>query len=1038
MSSYIDKLKYHYSDYTRIDNEEDAHEYILEWGKSGARALAHAKPEFRLVAVRLEPDALKGIPKSEQTIEQVEAALSKNGFTLRFASKKILNANPRLYEMAVKNYGGVADQVPEQFRYEGIWSDAVQSCGWALKLVPTMNIDKPLCDLAVSRHPESLKYVPLQFIDKDMCSNAVSRLGRMLFYVPEGLIDDDMMLSAVMQDGELLESIPVNKRDSALCKAAVMQNPLSLRFVPNKLKTKKLVREALLANGAALEFVPDPSDEDLNIALENTPAALRFFPEDKKTEENCVRAFARDWRSIIEIPSAFIRADMLVAAFEAENRLIDDTWSGNRVMKVAFYKRVKPEVLRDRRVAVLQRERGIRKLKKGGWVQRGSRFVVEESIVDSSGCDSGKRPVIMRTKSFEELYAYLEGDLRGIVFSGFDFSSIDASKYDWSKSDLTAEELMGIGAYDSNAYDALIGSDKRLAHLTASLQNEQTAPFEPISLCGAITYSKAAERRAIYYVSDIHLNHKLLNAFPQGATAIEIDRFISDFVDGMIASVAGMHWGEPLLVLGDTSYNFEVARSFFSKLGRRWHGTVICVLGNHELWECDKLDLHASPGSALNEIVSRYRLMLEECGVVLLQNEVLVYYRNERYIRISSADLANWDDERLQHYLERSPFAIVGGIGFTGQSDEFNAEAGIYRQIITSRNQDQLLSDEFCSLHSRIRTLAAHRSIIVATHTPMKDWSQDSYTPGWIYVNGHTHRNTYSETPDHRVYADNQIGYRGTCATLKRFYISARYDVFEGLPDGIHEITKDDYFDFNREKNIPIERFTREGKVFLLKRDGITCFLFRYAATGKLYLLSGARINRLEIQDANYYYDNMKLYADLTRATFSEYEKAIQKVSEEVQRIGGDGYIHGCIVDIDLFSHIYLDPFSGKLTFYYAESITDRVEYPTLNSLLVNHAPGLLQGPLGSMSVDYALFDEGLKRGLIGAPTKTSDSQMYKPSNVVRSVQYLFDDGVIRVWNDEVLRHISNTHFKSNAGKIEAGSSRLIDAHQPDSSISTA
>lgn len=75
---------------------------------------------------------------------------------------------------------------------------------------------------------------------------------------------------------------------------------------------------------------------------------------------------------------------------------------------------------------------------------------------------------------------------------------------------------------------------------------------------------------------------------------------------------------------------------------------------------------------------------------------------------------------------------------------------------------------------------------------------------------------------------------------------------------------------------------------------------------------------------------------------FSSYMSAIGTIAEEVRAFGGEGKAHGCIVDIDFINHVYLDPLTGRLKFYFATSINDRIEYEHLDALLRRHAPQLL------------------------------------------------------------------------------------------------
>jgi hypothetical protein len=474
----------------------------------------------------------------------------------------------------------------------------------------------------------------------------------------------------------------------------------------------------------------------------------------------------------------------------------------------------------------------------------------------------------------------------------------------------------------------------------------------------------------------------------------------------MVGTVPESERKNVLLVLGDTSYNIDVAQIFFKALRVAWGGRIVCILGNHELWDWSQQGLEGRPTPTVSDVVDKYRKMLHDLvDVWLLQNRALILYRDEKPYYLSEDQIMHMEADELSSALNRSSYVILGGLGFSGLCDEFNAENGIYRDVVTSRAEDVAMSDEFFRLHERIRRLAPDANVIVATHTPMSNWSTSSYQPGWVYVSGHTHRNTFLEEGDIRAYADNQVGYGKQAAGLMRFYVEGLYDPFRRLPDGVHEVERIDYRDFNRSRGIHIDSFTREGQIVMLKRESVYLFLFKWAQTGDTYLLSGARITRLEEQDPEYYYERMLPYVSLVKKAFSSYMNAIGTIAEEVRAFGGEGRVHGCIVDIDFWNHVYLDPFTGRLKFYFATSIDDRTEYEHIDTLLWKHAPQLLasyESLLKERTGDkMPLVKRGEDVSAVEAIRK-ADTLMYRPSNVIFSIQRLFESNVIRVWNEDV------------------------------------
>ena len=73
------------------------------------------------------------------------------------------------------------------------------------------------------------------------------------------------------------------------------------------------------------------------------------------------------------------------------------------------------------------------------------------------------------------------------------------------------------------------------------------------------------------------------------------------------------------------------------------------------------------------------------------------------------------------------------------------------------------------------------------------------------------------------------------------------------------------------------------------------------------------------------------------------YNNALKDISKYIKSIGESWWIHGCLIDIDWFNHIYLNPYYGKVLYYYATSIIEKYVYNSLKSLLTHHNEKLLE-----------------------------------------------------------------------------------------------
>lgn len=942
----------------------------------------------------------------------------------------------------MRNNGLALTYVPEEYRYDGIYREALATYGKAIGFIPESHITPELCSCAVAQNPAALEYIPESFLNYQLCATAVSAMGKMLAHVPSNQIDRAICLSAVTNDGMAIEHvpdaffdkeiqlaavgenglalqcIPARKRSRVVCEKAVESNPLALEFVPIRFASESIVLGALEANGEALRYVANPTTEMCRLAVHNTEKALRFVPEEMKSAELCYSAFERDWHVITYIPAQLISADMLqCAVLEESNEISSRSWVRRR-MNLDFYDQLSDELLTDRAIAIAQRESGMRRVVGASWDAREMRFHVDEELFERKpasgiGLEEPARAIRASLGSFEDLSSYLGGNLSQVDFGGFDFSAVPSIPDYVDRDTIPSSASIQLGVYEQDAYRKLIAEDRLFANDRASQDSDEDC----LSLANAdspLDRYYLANERPTYYVSDIHLNHKLIKKFPEHASENEITAFIKGFVESMVDTVPKPNRCFPLLILGDVSYNFDVAEEFYARLDEEWRGPVICVLGNHELWNSNPAPEAAGPIDSVESIVEKYRKMLGRHNAILLENELFVRYRNREYKTISHDELLKMTDDELQDALRHCSTIIAGGLGFTALSSEYTAEKGLYRNTIRTLDKDAVYTERFRSFYERIADLVPDKPVIVATHTPMQCWSHAQRQAEWIYLNGHTHRNSCELTDTYSVYEDNQVGYHVLSAGLKRFLTHPAFDVFKYHDDGIHVVSRTDYIDFCRECGIGIGSFTRRGDVIMLKRDGLYCFILKMEANGKYYLLAGGRINTLSVQDPNYYYERMKLYADRTKAAFSAYNKAIKTIAREVKRIGGAGTVHGCIVDIDFLNHIYLDPFSGELRFYYAESINNRIEYPSFDQLLEARAPYLLPAyrrlikPAIDGSKGLAFVGSGAVAPFAQAPSWSSDTSMYRPSNVVRSVQYLLDNNVIRNWNDAVLEGVTD------------------------------
>ena len=251
------------------------------------------------------------------------------------------------------------------------------------------------------------------------------------------------------------------------------------------------------------------------------------------------------------------------------------------------------------------------------------------------------------------------------------------------------------------------------------------------------------------------------------------------------------------------------------------------------------------------------------------------------------------------------------------------------------------------------------------------------------------------------MYADNQIGYFNEDVCLKKIDFSIKCNIFEYYKDGIYDIDCDTYRRFYYKIGDSITCSLNDGKIYLLKCAGNYMFLYK-GNNDRLYLLNGGVRNKLENQNIDYYYNNLPIYADTLRTKMKSYYDYIKKVSTYVKAFGGSGIIHGAIVDIDFYNHLYVNVYDGKITPYWALSMTDKIFYKDLKGLLKENCPKLLKKYEQNNKNNQGL--QIINNGITNKnKIYSSDTRMYKESRILKRIQLLLEDNIIKIWRDSIL-----------------------------------
>lgn len=523
-----------------------------------------------------------------------------------------------------------------------------------------------------------------------------------------------------------------------------------------------------------------------------------------------------------------------------------------------------------------------------------------------------------------------------------------------------------------------------LATITELQQTREPLPWFKEYSSNQQIYSNYQQ---IFYISDIHLQHRIKIA--ECINYGDIEFTLRCIAQNIFKNIPPKR-KSILLIGGDTSSDFDIFK-LFVKILRFYannRGTsVIFTLGNHELWNFD--------GEPLDEIIMKYRNFLANNNMFLLQNSLIFIDNSGHLDQLFDEQLNTMAPENIYNKTKSASTIIFGGLAFAGKNMQFNAEQFIYRNVL-NRQQEIIESERFEALYNKICSCLSTRKVIILSHTPKSDWSgSKELQKGFIYVNGHSHKNYFYDDGEYRIYADNQIGYYSKSLAAKFFYIDREYDIFERYHDGIYEITKEEYIEFYRGKNI-LMSYSYDKKLYMIKKQGYYMFILDYE-NGNLYILNGGAIKKLPVPSIEHYYNNIDHVIKKLYPALQEYTQYQHNIANAIKAFGGNGEIHGAIVDIDYFNHVYVNPIDMTVTPYWASSIISKIVYHSITALLKDKCPELY--------IAYKQMSDTLPDKQLILQTKTKitakefylDTDIYKASNEIKKMQRL-NSNILSTW----------------------------------------
>lgn len=333
---------------------------------------------------------------------------------------------------------------------------------------------------------------------------------------------------------------------------------------------------------------------------------------------------------------------------------------------------------------------------------------------------------------------------------------------------------------------------------------------------------------------------------------------------------------------------------------------------------------------------------------------------------------------------------IFGGTGFSKYNEMYNTTNLCYsKDLINNRDEEIKESEIFYSIYKKylLKAKKMHLPLIVISHCPVNDWLKEGEEDSQcIYFYGHDHHNRYVRDKYRTIFADNQIGYTGNIQ-MKLCSLGCVYDPFIRYTDGCHKISIEEYVLYyryigerlNEPKLINNILKQKDAGLYLIKHDGYHGFFVKTQKGVKM---------------------------------------CVGGMVKQVSTING----------MDYYNHIMVNPYDGKLTYYYSPVFGVAKQFASFDKLLESINKERLSEQittaeqieeqkkiLGVLQKENALIcqpQQNLSEYIDKMIFIDRKESLYAVSRRVNQVQRLFSANLLREWDNTLVA--SKIEFKSN------------------------
>ena len=425
-----------------------------------------------------------------------------------------------------------------------------------------------------------------------------------------------------------------------------------LRNCPDKYKTPEMIEQCIKKQGKLLAVVPDDlkTESLCLLAIQQDYEAARYVPAKFFTEKFCIECLKINWTTVKYIPDEFktieIYKDILKQvkfSKRFKNRLMSNQislclnyreYDEYQVLKHFISELDMPDTYSvDCEVLIMERNLCLRIIVDSYYDSETNIFTVEERYFE--WC------VTREFAEFQDFYLYLDGNLKETNLTEYNFEGVDRSLYCIDGAYLSSAILLEQGKYSVDFYNSYIEQIPK--EILLQDVNNETAVVESETHIDEYGGKLNFYARNIFYITDIHLDHRLKRRFPEVGTFDEIRLFIQKLIKKMVETAYGYSDDDYLLIGGDVSCCFEISKIFYNELCKYWKpSNIVVILGNHEIWDCNGTQ-GTTLNNSLEEVIEKYKLLFSKLKISFLQNSLLIGERclkRESSLKVSTRSVS--------------------------------------------------------------------------------------------------------------------------------------------------------------------------------------------------------------------------------------------------------------------------------------------------------------------------------------------------------------------------------------------------------------